>query len=458
MKFFCSCAGATLAGTLLAACGGNHGFSPPISAGPAAAAPLSSGSGTETVLYKFKGGTDGEWPVVPAPLYANGVLYGTTTYGGNSTCAVNGSPAGCGTVFRIDTSGDGYKVIHRFPKSGLDGNTIFAGLSEAGGMLYGTTQWGGGQGDSYQQCSGYNGCGTVFEMGTDGKEFKTLNEFGGSDGMNIRPGSVDSSGTLYGAASGNGTGSSSACISYSQTGCGLVYSLANGKEKILHTFGGSPDGYGPFFSPLVVKGTLYGVTVFGGINSPDCVSVGGDGCGVVYEITDGTRYKVLYRFKGGKDGYAPWGVTYSNGKLYGDAIFGGDTGSSNPCKASGGTGCGTIFELDTSGKGFRTLYRFMGHSDGWFPNLPAVSGNTIYVSAELGGDATACGSNGCGTVIRLSTSGKDVKVLYQFQGGNDAWYPNAVTVQNGTIYGTSFWGGGSGCGGNGCGTVFEIAP
>lgn len=455
MKRFCIWTGALLAGTLLAACGGNRGFAPPTPTEPAARTPLSRGSSSETILYRFQGGSDGEWPVVQAPLYAKGALYGTTTYGGSSTCAVNGYPAGCGTVYRIDPSGAGYKVLHRFPKSGKDGNSFFAGLSEADGVLYGTTQWGGGQGDSYPQCSGNQGCGTVFEIATSGNGYSVLNRFSGGNGMNVRPGVVDVSGIIYGAATGNGEGTST-CAVYSDTGCGLIYKLANGTETTLHTFGGSPDGYAPSSGPIIVNGTAYGTTTLGGVNNPDCISAG-DGCGTIYKVgTNGQGYKVLYRFKGGKDGYAPgWGMSFANGKLYGVAVFGGDLA----CSVSGTHGCGTVFELNTNGTGFRTLYRFTGHSDGWFPNPLAVSGNTLYVSAEYGGaSSNGCGGNGCGTVVQLSTSGKNMKVLYQFQGGNDAWYPNAVTVENGKVYGTSFWGGGTGCGGNGCGTVFEVTP
>ncbi|HTT84676.1 MAG TPA: choice-of-anchor tandem repeat GloVer-containing protein [Rhizomicrobium sp.] len=50
-------------------------------------------------------------------------------------------------------------------------------------------------------------------------------------------------------------------------------------------------------------------------------------------------------------------------------------------------------------------------------------------------------------------------VLYSFQGGNDGSSPSAGLImdKSGNLYGTTYWGGGSGCDdGLGCGTVFEF--
>ena len=53
-----------------------------------------SKSGSETVLYSFAGGSDGEFPQAGLVRDAEGNLYGTTLTGGGST-GCNGS---CGTV------------------------------------------------------------------------------------------------------------------------------------------------------------------------------------------------------------------------------------------------------------------------------------------------------------------------------------------------------------------------
>jgi uncharacterized repeat protein (TIGR03803 family) len=53
------------------------------------------------------------------------------------------------------------------------------------------------------------------------------------------------------------------------------------------------------------------------------------------------------------------------------------------------------------------------------------------------------------------------KVLYSFNdNGTDGYNPRASLIFDaaGNLYGTTVWGGGSGCGGPGCGTVFELTP
>ena len=58
---------------------------------------------TLTVLYSFSGGADGANPQAPLILDKAGNLYGTTYQGGDLTCNAG---YGCGTVFKLDTSGN----------------------------------------------------------------------------------------------------------------------------------------------------------------------------------------------------------------------------------------------------------------------------------------------------------------------------------------------------------------
>ena len=98
-----------------------------------------STSGKERVLYRFKGPPDGAYPM--APLVAvNDTLYGTTSSGG--TGCSGSTSLGCGTVFSVSTTGNEH-VLYRFsgmPKGGSGPN---AGLVILDGMLYGTTAYGG---------------------------------------------------------------------------------------------------------------------------------------------------------------------------------------------------------------------------------------------------------------------------------------------------------------------------
>src|SRR5580658_2903313 len=86
-------------------------------------------SGSETILYSFKGTPDGSGPVAPLLLDAAGNLYGTTNLGGAS---------GHGTVFKLDTNNT-ETVLYSF-EGGADGSYPDAGLiMDRAGNLYGTS-------------------------------------------------------------------------------------------------------------------------------------------------------------------------------------------------------------------------------------------------------------------------------------------------------------------------------
>ena len=118
--------------------------------------PNSNGSWNETVLYSFTGSTDGGQPYGSLVLDAAGNLYGTTNFGGSSNCNL-----GCGTVFELTPGSGGWSetVLYTFT-GGSDGREPYARLlSDASGNLYGTTMLGGNIGSV---CS--TGCGTVFKL------------------------------------------------------------------------------------------------------------------------------------------------------------------------------------------------------------------------------------------------------------------------------------------------------
>lgn len=105
------------------------------------------------VLYNFKGGTDGQVPLIGLTMGAGGVLYGTTSEGGNETACPGD---GCGTVFQLAPPAAGSTkwketVLHRFALT--DGFEPYAHLAiDANGVLYGT---------AYGSSTGY---GVVFSV------------------------------------------------------------------------------------------------------------------------------------------------------------------------------------------------------------------------------------------------------------------------------------------------------
>src|SRR5262249_27315916 len=100
-------------------------------------------TGSGSALYSFSG-SDGYQPTA-ALIPFGGLLYGTTGFGGFSCAA-----PGCGTVFGFDPSTSGLSVLHSFTTSGGDGTNPFASMVNVSGLFYGTTQFGGsGDGTIY---------------------------------------------------------------------------------------------------------------------------------------------------------------------------------------------------------------------------------------------------------------------------------------------------------------------
>ncbi len=162
-------------------------------------------SGGETVRHNFGGGQDGSAPVPDSLIDVNGVLYGTTYFGGKY---------GYGTVFSVTTAGI-ERVLYSFA-GGEDGSNPFtAGLTYVNGVLYGTTLAGGKYGH-----------GTVFAVTAAGKE-SVLHSFGGGeDGSGPVAGLIDVNGILYGTTATGG-----------KYRWGTVFSITtSGAERVLYSF------------------------------------------------------------------------------------------------------------------------------------------------------------------------------------------------------------------------------
>jgi uncharacterized repeat protein (TIGR03803 family) len=116
-----------------------------------------------------------------------------------------------------------------------------------------------------------------------------------------------------------------------------------------------------------------------------------------------------------------------DGSLYGTTRSGGDDDIN--CYA----GCGTIYRISPSGK-FKTLH---------FMNLP--EGATLQGGFVEGPDgrfystATQGGANGCGTVYAFTPATSKVKVLHSFNCDGEGRFPygRLVLATNGFFYGTT---------------------
>jgi len=298
-------------------------------------------TGKESVLYSFTGtGGDGAAPYAGLVQDAQGNLYGTTYQGGDLACAY-----GCGTVFKVDTTGK-ETVLYSF-KGGTDGANPYAGLvRDAQGNLYGTTEGGG------DACNPYV-CGTVFKVDTTGKE-TVLYSFTGypEDGQSPRGGLVlGAQGNLYGATAGGGA-----------FGQGTVFEVdMTGNEIVLYHFTGTGgDGARPVAGLVLdAQGNLYGTTASAG--DPACALNPPNGCGTVFKLDTRGNETVLYSFTAyPEDGAYPHAGLVRDvlGNLYGTTNMGGDSGY------------GTVFKVDTRGRE-TVLHSFTG------------TGGTAHLSREV---------------------------------------------------------------------------
>jgi uncharacterized repeat protein (TIGR03803 family) len=209
------------------------------------------------------------------------------------------------------------------------------------------------------------------------------------------------------------------------------------------------DGIRPMAKLLLFNGALYGTTEYGGISKPGCFQ----GCGIVFRISTSGIEEIIYRFKGGDDGYEPTADLIAlNGALFGTTSRGG----TGPCSG----GCGTVFRL-VPGKSKSVIYAFKGGKDGATPLARVVAfAGTLYGTTEFGGLYAGGCFSGCGTVFQVSPRDKTERVVHRFKGGLDGAIPLAgLTLLHGAFFGTTQYGGLTTlfCS-IGCGTVFRVDP
>lgn len=198
-------------------------------------------------------------------------------------------------------------------------------------------------------------------------------------------------------------------------------------------------------------GNLYGVTVYGGADNRHLCE--GVGCGTFFEMTTSGALTPLYSFCSQTnciDGFFPQAAPVQGT----DGNFYGITlfGGGYDC---GRRTCGTVFKVTADGK-LKTLHRFgSSRNDGGTPEarLVQTAGGTFY--------GTTCGGGAAnfGTFFKITSAGK-LEILRSFEGGKNSgncpW--GMVQGADGNFYGVATEGGGSGDCAFGCGVVFKITP
>ncbi len=203
-----------------------------------------------TVLHVFSNSPDGFFPNYSLTLSGN-TLYGTTRYGGSKA---GGNNRGNGTVWKVNTDGSGYAVLHYFTNN-PDGATPMDGVVISGGTLYGTTSAGGD----------YNG--TVFSITTNGNGFKVIGVFEDDIDCGEPNGDLLLSGsTLYGTAEYGGAKYGGSVYSINTNGSnftelyGFSYPALNGASGTST----NSDGCNPTGGLLLSGNLLVGATPTGG--------------------------------------------------------------------------------------------------------------------------------------------------------------------------------------------------
>jgi uncharacterized repeat protein (TIGR03803 family) len=152
----------------------------------------------------------------------------------------------------------------------------------------------------------------------------------------------------------------------------------------------------------------------------------------------GANERVVYSFKSFADGAYPSStlISDSSGNLYGTTAVGGDD------KRCGGEGCGTVFKLAPDGTK-TILHAFVGRSrDGARPLTGLISdgAGNFYGTTHGGGPKCYRGKDGCGTVFKVASNGKEA-ILHAFAGGYDGMSPGyspLIMDETGNLYGTTF--------------------
>jgi len=437
-----------------------------------------STNGTFNTLYTFTGGNDGSGPDAGLIQGIDGNLYGTATYGGNTS--------GDGTIFQVSTNGT-FTMLWNFTDSS-DGANPNAGLIQAAnGTLYGTASYGGN--DAF---GGSGGLGTLFNITTNGATFTTVHEFtGGSDGANSYAGLIlGKSGSLFGTTAYGMNNDAGTIFTVTPTGLyatltgfsGMVdgaypsADLARGKDGKLYgtAENGGANGNGAVFA-ATLSGTVTTLHSFGTVTDsvsgalldgtfPESNPVqgndgniygtteesGADGYGTVFKVSTNGTFTTLYSFTGNGDGGYPEAglIQATDGNFYGT------------CSGGGGSGAGTVFQISSNGT-FTIIYSFSGGSDGGYPYCTLVQGpdGNLYGTCNGGGNSDAYGDT-FGTIFQLSTNANStLNTLYRFTDGSDGANPDAglIRAADGNLYGTAAYGGNSDAYGDTFGTVFQVS-
>jgi uncharacterized repeat protein (TIGR03803 family) len=336
------------------------------------------------VLYSFTGiNGDGASPNAPL-LQAGPLLYGTSQGGGGGNQY--------GTVFSFDPFTKSETPVYTFLGGSTDGRQPTGTLIQSASNLYGTTIEGG-----------TSGGGTIFDFNTSTHVESTLYSFGGymGDGFAASGSLVQSGAKLYGVTNEGGGG----------YGTIFEFDTTTNAEAVLYSFKNDPtDGIMPVGSLILSNSTLYGIA--------------GQAL-FQFDLTT-NQEKILHFFGGAGDGNSPTDpLLLSGSKLYGLTLVGGEYGD------------GALYDYDLATNTETVLYSFAGGSaDGKWPEGGLVqSGPMLYGMTESGGLFAD------GTVFAFDTDGNTESSVESLDTNLGDLADGSFIVSSNTLYGTTRAGG-----------------
>ena len=348
---------------------------------------------TFTVLHQFNGPTEGQNPY-GTPFVSNGIVYGTTAYGG-----LGGTYSNLGTVWTYTLNTDTFAVLYQFGYINGIGNARAGVTFEQTNDVLGPKLLGAAfSGGKY-------GNGVVFIL--QDNVLNTIASFTNDAFGPWNPPIIGKNGLLLGA------------LSYGHNKLGGIYTVppvVNSPKYSLVASFGNAFGNGPH--SVIESGIGYYFTA-AGVNIEQLQT------GLLTTIANPAN-QYMY------GGMATDGHGYLYGTTYGDSL--GDVG--------------TLFEVQPSTQNVILLHTFTG------PDGANPAGNLLRdTNGNLFGTTTAGGANNAGTVFEYSAAGT-FTTLYEFTGGDDGATPYAGLAldQAGNLYGTTVYGGT-----NGAGVLFRIS-
>lgn len=163
--------------------------------------------------------------------------------------------------------------------------------------------------------------------------------------------------------------------------------------------------------------------------------------GTVFSLTPAGTVKVLHTFAAGSTKTYPNGnlpgllVEGPDGKLYGEAIYGGVDGCNGYC------GYGVLFRINRDGTDFQVVHRFCSQTncaDGEFAGALVIGTDGNIYGAGATGSAICTPGAACGVIFRVTPSTGAYQVVFNFNSTTGTLDSGTLIIaSDGTIWGTS---------------------